>query len=174
LLRGNLIPNNDNSEFNGDIYLAGHSMGGAMSVMCASRRKINKIALWASISTFGRYTPRQKKIWRKRGELNATVQKTGQKLPIGTDYLDDIEQNAEEFDPVASIRGIDSQILIIHPKQDVTVNKDEALRLAGSAGTEPVFIEKAGHTFGAGHPMGEPPEAVERATELTLRFFGLL
>ncbi|MFP4529436.1 MAG: alpha/beta hydrolase family protein [Candidatus Kapaibacterium sp.] len=170
---GEILSEFDKNNFSGEIYLIGHSLGGGISLIAASQRKINKIALWASVSAFDRYSPRQKHIWRKLGHMNTTVSQTGQKLPIGTDFLDDFEQHREKYDPVMNANRTDAEILVIQPTADVTIAESEARKLAAAAGTEPVFIERAGHTFGAEHPMDEAPEAVDKALDYTIRFFGI-
>ena len=50
-------------QFNGDIYITGHSLGAAVAVLAIKkfRLKAKKLAMWSPIATLDRHTERQKK-----------------------------------------------------------------------------------------------------------------
>lgn len=164
--------------WNGEIYAVGHSLGGGMAILSAKfDSRISKIAVWASIATFRRYTARQQQIWRELGYNEFTISRTGQVLRMKIDYLDDVEKNADVYDLNSAIANLKIPALIVHGKQDVTVPLREAKMLYDSSDkniTEIFEIPRAGHTFGIDHPFMESTQALELALEKTINFFGLV
>ena len=63
----------------------------------------------------------QRSAWRARGHTEIQNARTGQILPLYTDVLDDIEQNAETLDIEAAAARIRVPWLIIHGTEDESV-----------------------------------------------------
>ena len=106
--------NQDLSEYwNGEIYLLGHSLGGAISLVASQfSDSIDKIAIWGSISTFERYTRHQKELWQKTGFYEFLVTKTGQILRMNLDYLGDIENHKDEYDILKAAASLDRKSVV--------------------------------------------------------------
>ncbi|MFH1052375.1 MAG: alpha/beta hydrolase [bacterium] len=163
--------------WNGSIYLMGHSLGGGVSLLVSViEPKISKIALWASIAKFDRYTGRQKKEWKKKGFLEFKNQQTNQLLKMNVSYLEDVEFNKEKFDLLKLIPQLEKPVLLIHGMQDLTVPLKEAQMLIDADQKNiinNIFIERTGHTFGIEHPFTKTTSALEDAIKSTIDFFRL-
>ncbi|MBI5324954.1 MAG: alpha/beta hydrolase [Ignavibacteriae bacterium] len=167
----------DKDIWNGEIYLLGTSLGGGISILTAKRNKsINKIALWASIAKFDRYSLRQKNEWKEKGLIEFTNSVTKQLMKLNYTYIEDIEKNKSEYSLTDAISELKIPVLILHGAKDVSVQLKEAELLVESAPygmTEFKVIEKTGHTFGIAHPFNKSTNALEQALEKTINFFGL-
>lgn len=163
--------------WNGSIFLLGHSLGGAISLIVAQNNSVvSKVALWASIAKLDRYTKRQKIEWKKKGFLEFTNLRTNQHLRMNVSYLEDIEKNNKKYDLPGITAKLDKPVLLIHGKQDVTVPAKEAQMMINADNNKVVsykLIEKTGHTFGIEHPLTKITPALEEAINLTSGFFQL-
>ncbi|MDP9121690.1 MAG: alpha/beta fold hydrolase, partial [Acidobacteriota bacterium] len=78
----------------GRIGLMGHSRGGANAILAAAqppwRERLRALVTWAAIAQVDRYTEEQKEAWRREGELPVVNTRTGQRLAMGLEMLDDI------------------------------------------------------------------------------------
>jgi pimeloyl-ACP methyl ester carboxylesterase len=171
------------NKWNGKIYLMGHSLGGAISLL-ASRNVdyIDKIALWATISTIDRYTERQKKLWRKKGYMEFVNMRTNQALKLNKSYLEDFEKNANAFSLEDAVAEYNNPLLIIHGAQDMTVPIKEAKILENaylsdsgisSKSLKMKIIGNTGHTFGIIHPFISSNPSLDEAVKVTIDFFEL-
>lgn len=162
--------------WNGEIYLAGHSLGGAVSILCADKyEEIKKISLWASISNLDRNTQRQKDIWKDKGATEIVIASTGQKLSLDFDYIVDKDTNYPDGALIRKMSELVKPVQIIHPENDLTVKIKEAydLKSTESINRKRILnvIERAGHTFNSRHPFGEvPPEPVKKTIRMALDF----
>jgi dienelactone hydrolase len=143
--------------------LVGHSRGGGIAVLQAARDpRIGTLVTWAAISGVERWPAPQRSSWRAAGKTDIQNARTGQVLPLYTDVLDDIEQNAPALDIEAAARRIRVPWLLIHGTEDESVPFAEAQRLKAASprpDTRLLPIEGGGHTFGAAHPWrGTTPE----------------
>lgn len=164
------------ANWNGNIYLFGHSLGGAISFLtAASNQTIGKVATWGAIAKFDRYTRRQKEMWQKQGFMEFEVFTTKQKLRMNVSFLEDIVINADKYSIINNIAKIQIPLLILHGEIDLTVPLAEAKQLRAAAGDSAklVIIEKAGHIFGIEHPFKEPKKELIRALDETIKFFEL-
>jgi uncharacterized protein len=172
-----LLLNGLYSNWNGDIYLAGHSLGGAISIFVATKfDSVKKISLWASISKLDRNTPRQKEVWKERGYNDITIAPTGQKLHLDYSYIDDKDVSFAEGAIIYAMNKLHIPIQILQPGTDLSVKMQEALELKSTESNirkrELIVIEKAGHTFNCRHPLSdEPSEAINKAIGAAISFF---
>jgi uncharacterized protein len=150
--------------------LLGHSRGGGIALLHAAEHgDVRSIVTWAAIPDVDRFDADTKTEWRKQGFVIIRNARTNQDLRIDVGVLDDIEQNRERLDIQSACRRITAPTLLIHGSADETVSVDAVDLL--SAAFEPgvakkLVIDRAGHTFGAGHPMQSiPPLFVQVATE---------
>lgn len=162
------------------ISLFGHSRGGGDVILAAAsaewRRRLRAIVTWASISTVDRVSESQRETWRREGELITTNTRTGQRLAIGVEVLDDVEKNATALDLRAAAGRRTVPWRIVHGSEDESVPAAEAEALYEAA-REPrdlVWIEGGSHTFGARHPFAGPTphliQAMNATQEWLLRY----
>lgn len=158
-----------------EIYLVGHSLGGAVSILSSKKfNEIKKISLWASVSTLDRNTVRQKQVWKDKGYTDIVINPTGQLLHLNYSYIEDKENSFEENQILKTLNSLIIPVQIIHPANDITVKIKEAYELEQAAGNtikrELFVIEKAGHTFNCRHPFDQPSIALDTAIETTISF----
>lgn len=154
--------------WNGEIYLIGHSLGGAISIIVANERNdINGICLMGTISTLDRNTQRQKDLWRANGKVEMKIPTTEQVIWQNVEYLEDKERNRDRFNVLRCISNLQIPIAIIHGEQDVTVPIKEAkLLFEASKNNNKVRLElipKCNHIFNVKHPFVSANEQIEQA-----------
>ncbi len=161
-----------------NMALLGHSRGGGGALLAASQspwdQQLKALVTWAAVATFDRVDGAAKALWRQQGELVIENGRTGQKLPIGVDVLDDLEARAADLDLDAAAAHRGAPWLIVHGDADPTVAMADAQRLeAQTAGEHRLEIVQGGdHTFGAKHPFfGPTPHLIQvfNATQTWLR-----
>lgn len=143
---------------NEKIFLLGHSRGGAISLLTAFQRKeITKVAVWACVSTFDRYSKRQKEQWRKKGFFDVFNTRTKQAMRLNVSLLDDLENNKKDLLNIEkSVRNLKRPLLIAHGDQDLAVPLQEGELIynwSDKQNTEFYKIEGTGHTFNCKHPF---------------------
>jgi dienelactone hydrolase len=157
------------------IGLVGHSRGGGIGVLAAAEdRRITALATWAAISSVERWSPAEQREWRAAGVKEIVNARTGQRLPLYPDVLDDIERHATgRLDILGAAGRLAIPWLIVHGTEDESVSSLEAEALHAAAKADTVRhlpIDGAGHTFGTVHPWrGETP-AFRLVADETLGF----
>lgn len=160
------------------LALLGFSRGGGVSLLAAAEPALNgtvrALVTWSAVGTFDRLGPAEQQAWRDQGELVIENTRTGQKLPLGTAVLDDLEANRQRFDLAAAAARRRAPWLIVHGTADETVPVAEAHALE-SAATQPyrlLLIADGTHTFQTQHPFAGPtPQLIEalNATQAWLK-----
>jgi pimeloyl-ACP methyl ester carboxylesterase len=148
------------------IILLGHSRGGGVAIVTASRdSRIKALITLASISTFDRWTPHQKERWRAAGYLALARDTTANPLRLGLGLLNDLEAHADNLSIAKAAGTIHVPWLILHSAADVTVKVNEAHALYNSSNkstTELVIVEKAGHLFNAASPTEDGYATIDK------------
>lgn len=154
------------------VGLVGHSRGGGTAVLGAAElAAVGALVTWAAIGTVHRWPENTRRIWRERGRLDVTNQRTGQVLPLYPDVLDDIDRNADRLDIEAAAARLAIPWLLVHGTEDETVHVAEGRMLAAAnPAATPLWIEGAGHTFGAAHPLERRPPSLEQVLDATVAF----
>ena len=159
----------------GPIGLLGHSRGGGIVLLEAAHdQRIGAVATWAAVSSFDRYTDRQKEQWRQEGVFASKNMRTGQMMNLGLGLLEDLENNAEKLDIKRAAASLGRPLLILHGEQDLSVRLEEGEQLrdvADPALTEFESIPRTAHTFGAVHPFEGSNPVLEHVIERTISFF---
>ncbi len=161
---------------NNKIGLVGHSRGGGISLLTASKRKdISAVAIWSSVSNFDRYTDRQKEEWRKRGYIEVMNTRTKQRMRLNVDLLEDIEKNNDSSLNIENaVNKLNKPLLIIHGEQDLAVKLSEAEKVynwSDKSKTEFISIPSTGHTFDVKHPFEGSNPKFDSVLNNTLSFF---
>jgi dienelactone hydrolase len=154
--------------------LVGHSRGGGIAVLQAAQDpRIRALVTWSAISRVERWPQDERASWRAAGHTEVKNARTGQILPLYTDVLDDIEQNAESLDIEAAARRIMVPWLILHGTEDESVgfSEAEALKAASTRNqTRLLAIERGGHTFGATHPWRSSTTELDTVFDATIQW----
>jgi dienelactone hydrolase len=162
------------------IGLLGHSRGAvATSVVACRNRAVGALAIWAGVGDLDRRYPEDvRRAWRASGELEIVNARTGQKMPLGMEALDDLERHLEDYSPVRRLPGLPVPALWIHGARDATIPVEEArsVNSAVDAGARAapwrfIVLEEGDHTFGSVHPLVAPPPPLVAALQHTQRFF---
>lgn len=155
--------------------LMGHSMGGGLVVLMAAKdQRVRSIATLAGVNRPNRIPMDQAEPALKAlGHVPIENGRTGQIMPVGQEFFDDLKQHEAAFDIQAAATKIDTPWLMIHGSADETVPLEEAHDLLERAGDNAklLIIQEASHTFGAGHPFkGATPE-LEQGTDAATAHF---
>jgi dienelactone hydrolase len=160
------------------IGLVGHSRGGGIAVLhAAGDPRVRALVTWAAISSVERWSAQEVAEWRQKGAKEIVNARTGQRLPLYTDVLDDVERNATSLDILGAAARLQIPWLIVHGTEDESVShlESEALRAASPISTTRLLaVDGGGHTFGAGHPWNPQTHdtpALRRVFDLTLAWF---
>jgi pimeloyl-ACP methyl ester carboxylesterase len=153
----------------------GHSRGGGIAALqTAQDPRIRALVTWSAISRVERWPQDQRTAWRAAGHTEIQNARTGQILPLYTDVLDDIEQNADSLDIEAAAGRITIPWLIIHGTEDESVGFSEAESLKAASPrkkTRLLPIERGGHTFGATHPWRSTTPQLDSVFDATVTWF---
>lgn len=161
------------AKWNGEIHVLGHSRGGGIGILISEKYPfITKLALWNSISRFGRFTERQKNIWSETGIFPVQTLEDGTKIVMHYSYIQDLEAHGEAYSPLRAIHEILADILIVHADQDITVPIREAYALKEQSQSARLYVIKnSGHIFGSTHPFTLMTPSLKEAIDITTAFF---
>ena len=168
-----IISGDIRSHWNGDIHVLGHSRGGGIGILISAENpSIKKLALWNTISRFGRFTERQKKLWSETGTFPIDETEDGKVIAMNYTYISDLEFHSDEYSPLRAITEVSADILIVHAEQDMTVPIREAYALQEKSHSAHMHsIPQAGHIFGCTHPFTEMTSSLRDAIDTTTAFF---
>jgi uncharacterized protein len=156
------------------VGIIGHSRGGGV-VLCVARETpaIDAVVTWAPISTIRRYRDAEVELWRRMGRIEIENGRTHQMLPMDYEIVEDALAHEARFDIRAAAASLNRPWLLVHGTNDETVAVSESHELAALA-TDPrfesLFIDGAGHTFGARHPWAGPTAETEQLFGATVKF----
>lgn len=161
---------------NKPIGLLGHSRGGGISILTAKQKKdINTAAVWASVSSFDRYSKRQKEVWRKKGVFEVLNTRTNQVMKLNVSLLDDLEKNKNGLLNIENaVKNLNKPLFIAHGEQDLAVPVKEAETIydwSNKEMTEFIRIPSTGHTFDAKHPFEGSNPKLDFLLDKTEKFF---
>jgi fermentation-respiration switch protein FrsA (DUF1100 family) len=137
------------------VYLIGHSMGGGISIIKAAEdSRIKKLITMASISSFYNLWAEEIEIqWRLQGVMYMPNKRTGQKMPLKSTLLGDLDSFPKRLDILKQATKVTQPWLLMHGDADATVPlaHAEGIYLANRE-ADFVVVAGADHTFGGSHP----------------------
>lgn len=165
----------DGIDPNSKIGIIGHSRGGAVTLLSASKRDdIDAIVTWSAISQLDRYSKRQKEEWRKNGYFEILNTRTNQLMRMDVSLLDDIEKNSNgSLNLENSVKSLNKPLLVAHGDQDLAVPIKEAEQIyswSDKSKTEFFKLFGTGHTYDIVHPFAGSTEKFEKLLEETTKF----
>ena len=169
----------DKSEIDPDnIGLLGHSRGAAMAILAGGHSKsVRAVAALSPVSTFDRYSERQKEKWRTEGVFAVRNHRTLQIMRLDVGLLDDLETHRDRLDILKAAHSLPllgKPLLLIVGSEDITTPRKESEAIVEAAKgnyTELHVIPNTGHTFGAEHPYKGMTAPLTQVIELSKSFF---
>ncbi|WP_347156495.1 alpha/beta hydrolase family protein [Pontibacter chitinilyticus] len=158
------------------IYLIGHSRGGgAVILKAAEDLRITAVATWAAVSDYDqRWSQEAMTQWQQNGVQWVLNGRTGQKMPLYYQMVEDFQRNRDRLDIPQVIQHMRQPLLLLHGEQDETLPTQMAYDLKRrKPDAELHLLPKANHSFGGKHPYDgqELPEAARTAADLSISFF---
>jgi dipeptidyl aminopeptidase/acylaminoacyl peptidase len=158
------------------IGLIGHSRGGAVALLGASKSgEVKAVTTWSAVSNFNRYTERQKNEWRKNGFFEIINSRTKQVMRLNVSLLEDIESNKDNSLSIEkAAKNLKKPSLIVHGDIDLTVPVKEGEAIYGWSDkeqTELFTVKSAGHTFDIVHPFEGSNQKFDSVLNITKQFF---
>jgi pimeloyl-ACP methyl ester carboxylesterase len=145
-------------EWNGEIYLIGHSRGGAIALLrAANDERITKCVSWAAVSDLKRYLYlKDKDKWLLDGVHYITNGRTGQEMPMYYQFVVAYELHEGLLSLEENLGKITCPLLIVHGEEDETVPLSDAHEIYDEVAHSILLeIEEANHTFQSSHPLVE-------------------
>jgi len=156
------------------IGLLGHSRGGGTVILQTERDdRVGALVTWSSVSTFvDRFTDDQIDDWETQGYTEIQNSRTGQTMRLNKTLYDDTMAHADELDVPGAAEQIDVPWLVVHARDDASVDFGAAQTLVGATDTATLMEAEGGHTFGGAHPFDGPvPDSLKTVWNGTINFF---
>lgn len=165
-------------DWNGEIYLIGHSRGGAVSLLkSAQDDRVNKCSTWSSVSDLERYLEMKDfKEWQKTGVHTIINQRTNQEMPIYFQFVEAFAKNASELSLAKQFENISCPLLIVHGDDDKSVPLSDAHTIYQNIPHAILLeVENSDHTYNTKHPLVERKisRAFAEVITETIAFFNL-
>jgi pimeloyl-ACP methyl ester carboxylesterase len=147
------------------VHLVGHSMGGGIALMRASRdARVRSVASLNGVTHFARWPAEVLAELEAEGRVSIPNARTGQLMPLGRAWF----EQALSTDLQACAAQLTVPALVLAGSEDETVPPSEARELHGwLSGSRLVEVPGGNHTFGARHPWAGWTPALETvASEL--------
>ncbi len=157
-----------------NIFLLGHSRGGALSILkSAENKKVNKLATWSAPCDFAPRFPEDVEEWKKDGVAYIENQRTGQQMPHYFQFFEDFQANKSRFDIPNRAKEVIIPTLLFHGTNDDTVGIEEGKLLnQWIPNSELVIMPNSDHSYGIEQPhTGTITEDFSRVIDKTIRFF---
>tara|TARA_Y100000589_G_scaffold313921_1_gene335837 strand:- start:269 stop:1108 length:840 start_codon:yes stop_codon:yes gene_type:complete len=173
LVKNKVIPLNN---WNGQIFLLGHSRGGGMVTLAAAENNdVSKVVSWAGISDCISRLPEESELleWKIKGVKIVINGRTNQNMPMNYQFVESLFHNKIRLSIEKACKSITKPHLIIHGTEDEAVDLKEAKALnIWSEKSEIEIIQGANHVFGGKHPWQEKflPEHSKIAINKTINF----
>lgn len=161
------------------LILIGHSRGGGIATLKASEDdSITKLITWAGVSDFSKRngTADELEHWRKNGVKYVLNGRTKQNMPHQYQFYEDFKANEGRLTIENAVKKLNIPHLIIHAKEDPSVNYSEAQDLhSWNPQALLLPIQKSDHVFGASHPWPEEnlPKPLEEVIQESIAFINL-
>ncbi len=158
------------------IGLIGHSRGGSISLLSASKKEeIDAVVTWSAVSNLDRYSERQKEEWKKKGFFEALNSRTNKMMRMNYSLLEDLEKNKDgKLNLERAVKNLNKPLMIAHGDQDLAVSKKEADQLyewSNKEMTQLFILNNTGHTFDIKHPFEGSSEKFDKLLSATNNFF---
>ncbi|PCN43431.1 alpha/beta hydrolase [Brevibacillus laterosporus] len=154
------------------IFVMGHSKGGGDSVLFgADHPAIKGIITWNGIANVNLFDENVRQEVKENGIAYMINGRTGQKMPITPEVIEDVDQNAEAYDLVKKVSQLDKPLLIVQGEKDYGRLVQGAKRLKEAYPKAMLhWIGEADHVMNTRHPFTGTSAELEEAIEVTAQF----
>lgn len=158
------------------VYLIGHSRGGGTVLLKAAEdTRVKAVSTWAAVNNFNqRWDELELENWKQEGVQWIANARTGQKMPLYYQIVEDYKANAHRLEIPKVIQNMTQPLLILHGVDDETLPVQMAHDLKQwKSDAELHLLPDTNHSFGGSHPYPEDtlPDAARVAADLTIDFF---
>lgn len=160
------------ARWDGTLQLVGHSRGGGVAMLAGAKHNAQGVVVWNSVGKWGRWSARQRNAWVDAGSIVIENARTGQKLPMDSAYVFDIERGRDSQSLITACATLSERLLFIHAEHDMTVPLKEIQTLLDESEGEAslVIVPNTTHTFGITHPFEKTSPAFEDVLNKTSAF----
>lgn len=158
------------------LFLIGHSRGGGIAILSAHQDdRVKGVAAWAAISDFALpWKNKMLEAWKEAGVHYIENARTGQRMPLYYDIVEDYFRNREKLHIPAAVEKMDKPMIAFHGTLDETlpISMLYAIR-SWNPEVKAVTVQDASHTFGSSHPWEKDhlPNDMKTVAETTATFF---
>lgn len=160
----------------GNLYLCGHSRGGAHVMLKANEDpRVKAITTWAAINNLeGWHSDEELAYWKKQGVIYIHNSRTNQDMPLKYQIYENYQANRDRLQVPQAVKQLHIPFLLIHGTSDTTVPVEAAYKLKKwNPDIELYILEGADHTFGATQPCvsTKMPADTKNISDKTIEFF---
>ncbi|MFY0542524.1 alpha/beta hydrolase [Brevibacillus sp. H7] len=154
------------------LFLLGHSKGSADAILFGAGHPLVKgIITWNGVAHVDLFDGALRREIAENGVGYIANARTGQRMPITREVIDDVDRHAAEYDLLRKVADMPQPLCIIQGDKDYARLVKGAGQLHEAARqSELHWIEGGDHTFNTRHPFAGSSPQLERAIELTASF----
>jgi len=158
------------------LYIAGHSRGGASAILKAAEDgRVKKVATWAAVSNLEAWHSKSEiEYWKQNRLIFILNKRTNQQMPLDYQLAENYLANRSRLHVPDAVKKLQIPMLVIHGSADEIVPVAAANSFkVWNPNLNLVVIDNADHTFGADHPFSasELTEDFKRVVDETIGFF---
>ncbi|MDQ3072234.1 MAG: alpha/beta fold hydrolase [Bacteroidota bacterium] len=158
------------------VYLIGHSRGGAIAILKAAEDpRVKKLAAWAALNDLGKgWHGERLENWQREGVIFVNNARTLQQMPLYYSLYEDYIRAGQRLNVENAIKKLSVPFTVIHGTDDEAVSFEQALEMKSwNVNIKLHLLPGVTHTFGSSHPWKghHLPQDFEKVLELTKDFF---
>ena len=139
-----------------------------------SRRDYRALCLWAPMHRVALFGEESLRAFDERGSIESPLA-SGATLRLDRDIIDDAREHGDELDIAAACSRISAPCFLVYGARDPLHTKGGRADLERSLShnlPKVEVIEKAGHAFGARHPLDQIRPVLNRALSDSVAWLG--
>ena len=166
-------------KYNG-LFLLAHSLGGVPLIFSAKKAQdentvINGLILVSAVKQLNFWPQEMVDEWKLNKVYYKKNNRTGQMLPQGEEFLDEVLQSDSEWNVENEIKKLHQSICILHGENDEAVPEEHGRSLfewahRGNKNSFLKIIPGATHTYNTKHPFDGPTQQLEEMINAAVLF----
>lgn len=158
-----------------ELYLIGHSRGGAVCILKACEdTRVKKLVTWAAVPDLESFWSKEFiKEWKSKGIQYIKNTRTQQDMPMRYQIVEDFENHCHRFRISEQLPELTIPYLALHGSEDETVSvRALALLKQYNPRIHTCEIKGANHTFGGKHPWtaNDLPQHTQKLVHQSIHF----